>query len=82
MTQRCSSPADILDALGPVDCGDGMTQTTRVIRRGTTITSRVDYGHLARVMMARRVLGLPEWPVVALTRPTTDDSMQDTNPSL
>lgn len=63
---RARTDAERLASLEPVECGDGMTHETRVIRRGATITSRVDYGHLARVMMARRVLGLPEWPLFAL----------------
>lgn len=58
--------ARILAALTPVECGDGMIERTRVIRRGCTIESRVDHGHLARVLMARRVVGLPMWPLVAL----------------
>ena len=66
VTRTPRTASAILDALGPVDCGDGMTQESRVIRRGCTITTRVNHGHLARVLMARRTIGLPEWPLVPL----------------
>lgn len=58
--------ARILDRLSPVECGDGMTERSRVVRHGCTIESRVDHGHLARVLMARRSVGLPMWPLFAL----------------
>jgi hypothetical protein len=63
-------PADAARILGryhPVELGP-QVERSRVIRRGATITSRIDHDHLHRVTMARIAAGLPRWPVTQLVR--------------
>lgn len=59
--------AAILSRYSPVDI-PRQVETSRVIRRGCTITSRVDHELMYRVTLARIAAGLPRWPVVALSR--------------
>jgi hypothetical protein len=74
VSARLIDPADaarILARYAPVDTLPVQVEVSRVIRRGCTITSRVDHDLLHRVTMARIACGLPRWPVAALdTRPS------------
>lgn len=58
--------ARMLARYGPVDTFAPQRETSRVIRRGCTITSHIDHDLIHRVTMARIAAGLPRWPVAAL----------------